>query len=325
LSKRIGVFGATGYAGREIVRLLRTHPQAHVDFTTGSAGGHTPHEQGLEREADAYLLSLPHGVAATYVDKLATRYPKAVVIDLSGDLRLPTPESYRRWYGQDHPAPHLLGKVPFGLTEIYREQLKGAHIISNPGCYATSMLLPLVPLLREKLIEPEDIIIDAKSGASGAGRTLREDLLFCEVTEDLSAYSVGHVHRHVGEVEWILEERTGVQLELTFCPHLLPVRRGILAAIYVRSKADVAALSAALARAYEGCPFVRVVSGKPPRLHQVAWTNDCLISVHAAARGRAVVFSAIDNLIKGAAGQAIQNLNVALGWDEAAGLPMGGL
>jgi N-acetyl-gamma-glutamyl-phosphate reductase len=322
LTARIGVFGATGYAGREVVRLLRAHPRARVEFTTGTGGGHTPHEAGLEREADAYLLSLPHGVAASYVEKLATRFPRAVVIDLSGDLRLPTNESYKRWYGQDHPAPGLLGQVPFGLTEVYRERLVGARIISNPGCYATSMLLPLVPLLREKQIEADDIIIDAKSGASGAGRTLREDLLFCEVSEDFSAYAVGHVHRHVGEVEWILEEQTGLKLELTFCPHLLPVRRGILSAVYVRPRRPVDELAETLRRFYAGCAFVHVVSGKPPRLQQVAWTNDCLLSVHEAAGGRAVVFSAIDNLIKGAAGQAIQNLNVALGWPETDGLPV---
>jgi N-acetyl-gamma-glutamyl-phosphate reductase len=185
------------------------------------------------------------------------------------------------------------------------------------------MLLPLVPLLQAGLVEADDIIVDAKSGATGAGRTPREDLLFSEVAENLSAYSPGRVHRHVGEVESVLEERSGRKVRLTFCPHLLPVKRGILSAIYVRTGADVAALSNALRTFYEGEAFVRVVE-KTPRLSDVVMSNDCWISVHAAAPGRAVLFSALDNLVKGAAGQAIQNLNVAIGWPETAGLPTSG-
>lgn len=315
----VGVFGATGYAGREIVRLLADHPHAEVAFTTGTAHGHLPHDDGLGRDAGAYLLSLPHGVSATYAARLRDTHPASVVVDLSGDLRLPTAEAYRQWYGHDHPAPELLGSVPFGLTEVYRDRVRGARLISNPGCYATSMLLPLVPLLQAGLVESDDIIVDAKSGATGAGRTPREDLLFSEVAENLSAYSPGRVHRHVGEVESVLEERSGRKVCLTFCPHLLPVRRGILSAIYVRTKTDVATLSNALRTFYEGEPFVRVVE-KAPRLSDVVMSNDCWISVHAAAPGRAVLFSALDNLVKGAAGQAIQNLNVALGWPETAGL-----
>ncbi|MCU0241247.1 MAG: N-acetyl-gamma-glutamyl-phosphate reductase, partial [Vicinamibacteria bacterium] len=161
---RVGVFGATGYSGREIVRLLQHHPQARVEFSTGTGEGYLPHEEGLARPADAYLLSLPHGVAADYVRRLAENHPQAVIIDLSGDLRLPTPESYKAWYAQDSHAPELLGKVPYGLTEVYRQQIKGARIISNPGCYATSILLPLVPLLKDGLIAPEGIVADSKSG-----------------------------------------------------------------------------------------------------------------------------------------------------------------
>jgi N-acetyl-gamma-glutamyl-phosphate reductase len=240
-------------------------------------------------------------------------------VDLSGDLRLPTAEAYRTWYGHDHVAPELLGSTPYGLTEVYRERLAGARLISNPGCYATSVLLPLIPLLREGLIEPADIVVDAKSGAAGAGRTPREDLLFCEVAEDLSAYAPGRTHRHVGEIESVLEERTGKGVQLTFCPHLLPVKRGILSALYVRTTATPDALAAALRAFYGDEPFVRIVAA-PPRLSHVVDTNECHISVHAAAPGRAVLFSALDNLLKGAAGQAVQNLNLALGWPETAGL-----
>jgi N-acetyl-gamma-glutamyl-phosphate reductase len=317
---QVGVFGATGYSGQEIVRLLRHHPRAGVAFTTGSGAGHLDHEAGLEVVADAYLLALPHGVAARYAARLREARTDAVVVDLSGDLRLPDPEAYTRWYGQEHPAPELLGQAVFGLSEVYRDRLRGARLVSNPGCYATSILLPLVPLLRAGLVEAEGIVADAKSGASGAGRSLKENLLFCEVADDLSAYSPGRTHRHVGEVEAVLEEATGHRLELTFCPHLLPVKRGILTALHLRAKAPTTELVRALEEAYADAPFVHLVEA-PPRLSDVALTNDCRVSVHAAATGRAVVFSAIDNLVKGAAGQALQNLNLALGWAEQTGLP----
>ena len=320
MSARVGVFGATGYTGRELVRLMRRHPRGTVAFTTGSGGGHLAHEAGLDQPADAYFLALPHGVAATYAQRLRAAHPSATVVDLSGDLRLPTAESYRRWYGHDHKAPELIGQAVFGLSEVYRDRLPGAKLVSNPGCYATSVMLPLVPLLREGLVEAEGIVADAKSGATGAGRTLREDLLFCEVAEDFSAYSPGRSHRHVGEIEAVLAETTGRSIELTFCPHLLPVKRGILTALYVRPTKDVDALRSALHAFYDGTAFVRVGDGAPPRLSDVQETNDCRISVHAAAKGQAVVFSAIDNLVKGAAGQAIQNLNLAMGWPERDGL-----
>jgi N-acetyl-gamma-glutamyl-phosphate reductase len=319
LSVRVGVFGATGYTGRELVRLLRRHPRAALAFTTGSETGHLAHEAGLELAADAYMLALPHGIAATYAARLRASRPEAVVIDLSGDLRLPTAAAYKHWYGHEHKEPQLIGQAVFGLSEAYRDELRGAKLISNPGCYATSVMLPLVPLLREGLVDPEGIVADAKSGATGAGRSLREDLLFCELAEDFSAYSPGRTHRHVGEIEAVLKARTGNTLELTFCPHLLPVKRGILTALYVRPTRGVAELGRALEAAYAGSAFVHVVDA-PPRLSDVTLTNDCRISVHAGAAGRAVVFSALDNLVKGAAGQAIQNLNLALGWPEAEGL-----
>ncbi len=321
--QQVGVFGATGYAGREIVRLLAAHPNARVAFTTGTGKGHLAHEAGLDRPADAYLLALPHGVSARYAAQLRSARPSAVVVDLSGDLRLATAGAYKTWYGHDHPAPELLGHAPYGLTEVYRDQLTGARLVSNPGCYATSVLLPLVPLLARGLVEADDIVVDAKSGATGAGRSPKEELLFCEVSEDLSAYSPGRTHRHVAEIEEVLKERTGRDVALTFCPHLLPVKRGILSAIYARSQAAPVALAQALRDAYAGSPFVKIVEA-PPKLSDVVGTNDCHVSVHAAAPGRVVLFAAIDNLIKGAAGQAIQNLNRASGWDESAGLPGGG-
>lgn len=316
---RVGIFGATGYVGREAVRLLSAHPRVELAFSTGS--GQLPHQQGLDQPAEAYLLALPHGVSATYAATLRDQRPEAIVIDLSGDLRLPDAASYTHWYHQDHPAPQLLGQAPYGLTEIYRDRLRPARLIANPGCYATSVLLPLIPLLRSGLVAAEGIVIDAKSGATGAGRTLREDLLFCELADDFSAYSPGRSHRHLGEMEAVLRDSTGQQPALTFCPHLLPVKRGILSALYLRSQASVDELRQTLHSFYVDAPFVRVGNGKPPRLSDVVGTNECHLSVHPAAPGQVVVFSALDNLLKGAAGQAVQNLNLALGWPETTGLP----
>jgi N-acetyl-gamma-glutamyl-phosphate reductase len=318
---KVGVFGATGYTGRELVRLLAAHPQVELAFRTGSSDGHIPHETGMERDADAYLLALPHGVAATYAARLRRERPQAVVIDLSGDLRLPDAAAYRTWYGHEHPAPALLGQAPYGLPELYRDRIRGARLVSNPGCYATCALLPLVPLVKDGLVDAGDVVVDAKSGATGAGRTLREDLLFCELSGDFSAYAPGRTHRHVGEMESVLEACTGRAVPLTFCPHLLPVKRGILSSIHVRTQRPVEELAQALAAFYANEPFVRVVGPKPPRLADVERTNLCLMSVHAGAPGRAVVFSALDNLVKGAAGQAIQNLNLATGLPETTGLP----
>lgn len=323
MSISVGVFGATGYAGREVIRLLASHPEAEVAFSTGSGGGHLAHEKGLDETADVYFLALPHGVAAKYAQVLHERYPSSVIVDISGDLRLPTPEAYLEWYGHDHPAPQLLGRAPYGLTEVYRDALVGAKLISNPGCYATSVLVPLLPLLERRLVDPDDIVVDAKSGATGAGRTLREELLFCELAENFSPYAPGHSHRHIGEMEPLAAAKAGRPVAITFCPHLLAVKRGILSALYLRTTERASTLSAALSDYYAGSTFVHVVS-KPPHLSDVVLTNDCLMSVHEATPGRIVVFSAIDNLVKGAAGQAIQNMNVALGLVEGAGLPTGG-
>ena len=303
------------------MRLLRQHPEVQVAFTTGSGNGCLAHETGLERAADAYLLALPHGVSARYVAQLRRRFPEAAVVDLSGDLRLPSAEAYREWYGYDHPEPALIPGTPYGLPEVYRDALRGARLVANPGCYATSVLLPLVPLLRERRVEADDIVVDAKSGASGAGRTLREDLLFCEIVDDFSAYAPGRSHRHVGEIEAVLQDRTGASVRLTFCPHLLPVKRGILTALYLKTRASAAEVSQTLRAFYAGAAFVRVAD-VPPRLSDVVETNDCVMSVHEAGPGRVVVFSALDNLLKGAAGQAVQNLNLAMGWEETAGLPL---
>jgi N-acetyl-gamma-glutamyl-phosphate reductase len=315
---RVGVFGASGYAGREAVRILGRHPEASVAFATGSGEGRLPHEEGLARGADAYLLALPHGISSTYAAKLRAAQPDAVVVDLSGDLRIPTAEGYQRWYGHPHPAPALLG-APYGLSEVFADRIRAARVVANPGCYATSVLLPLLPLLIDGRVDGGDVVVDAKSGTTGAGRAPREDLLFSEVADDFSAYAPGRAHRHVGEMEAVVEQVTGKAFAMTFCPHLLPVKRGILSAIYLKSSASAGALAGVLREYYAGAPFIRVTE-KPPRLSDVTGTNACWMSVHDAAPGRVVVFSALDNLVKGAAGQAVQNLNLASGLPETMGL-----
>ena len=316
---RVGIFGGSGYSGRELSVWLRRHPRVAVEFTTGSAKPHIPHQEGLSREAEVYFLCLPHVTSAGYVQKLREARPGALIVDLSGDLRLRTEESYKRWYEHDHGAPALLSQAVFGLTEVFRSEIAGARLISNPGCYATSVMLPLLPLIKDKLVEPDDIIVDAKSGVSGAGRSLREDLLFCEVEGNFSIYSQGRRHRHLGEIEETIERSTGTRPILTFSPHLLPVERGILSAIYVRTRRSAEELREALAAYYAGASFVRVTD-PAPKLKDVNHTNLCLMSVHEGAPGRVIVVSALDNLVKGAAGQAIQNMNVALGFDETDGL-----
>jgi N-acetyl-gamma-glutamyl-phosphate reductase len=319
---RVGIFGASGYAGREAVRILARHPEARLEFATGSGEGRIPHEEGVARGADAYLLALPHGVSGAYAARLRGAQPDAIVIDLSGDLRIPTAEGYRQWYGHDHPAPALLGEAPYGLSEVFAESIRRAHVVANPGCYATSVLLPLLPLLQSGRIDAEDIVVDAKSGTTGAGRAPKEELLFSEVADDFSAYAPGRVHRHVGEMEAVAEQLTGRPIRMTFCPHLLPVKRGILSALYLRSDAKAQELAGILRDVYAGAPFLRVTAN-PPRLSDVTGTNACHMSVHDAAPGRVVVFSALDNLVKGAAGQAVQNLNLAAGLPDAMGLDAG--
>jgi N-acetyl-gamma-glutamyl-phosphate reductase len=315
----VGIFGGSGYSGRELTRWLARHSRTSVEFSTGSAGPHIPHEEGLSRKADVHFLCLPHGTSAEYVRKLRDAQPDALIIDLSGDFRLRTRESYKLWYGHDHAAPDLLPHAVFGLPEVFRSEIRSARLVSNPGCYATSIMLPLFPLIREALVEADDIIVDAKSGVSGAGRALREDLLFCEVESNFSIYSQGRRHRHLGEIEETIERGTGIRPTLTFSPHLLPVERGILSTIYVRTRRSVEELRSVLSSCYAGAGFVRVVD-PAPKLKDANHTNLCLMSVHEGAPGRAILVSVLDNLVKGAAGQAIQNMNIALGFDEAEGL-----
>ena len=300
-------------------------------------------------EIDLVFCALPHGTTQpvvagllhathhTLVDELVAEttadsieaLPEGVrVIDLSADFRLRDPATYRQWYGHDHEAPDLQQAAVYGLTEFAREGIAGASLIACPGCYPTAALLPLVPLLEAALILPYDIVVDAKSGTSGAGRGEREAGLYSEVTEGMHPYGLGG-HRHAPEIEQELSAAAGEPVTLTFTPHLAPMSRGILATIYVRlaDGAGAADLRTALGDRFAPEPFVRVLEdGAVPSTRHVRGSNLCLIGVFEdRAPGRAIVVAALDNLIKGASGQAVQNMNVAFGFDERAGLDAGPL
>jgi len=335
----VAILGASGYTGAELVRLLAGHRLVRIVQLTaerhaGRALGEVfPHlasldlpplvrmdELDLARVA-AVFCCLPHGLTQEVVAALPRRLN---VVDLSADFRLKDPAVYEATYGHPHRAPGLQKEAVYGLTEVYREEIRRARLVANPGCYTTCAELPLVPLLRAGLIDPDRIVIDAKSGVSGAGREPRQGSLFCEVAEGFHAYGVA-THRHTPEIEQVLAEAAGRPVEVIFTPHLVPMNRGILATIYVDlvGGAKPEDLFAALEGAYRGEPFVRVLPfGKLPTTREVRGTNLCLIGVHhARVSGRAILVSVLDNLVKGASGQALQNFNVQHGLPETEGLP----
>ncbi len=338
---RVGIVGITGYSGRELLRYLLHHPQVQVTYLAARRLRRpTPIHQIYPeltgrltldyrpfavREAiaacDVLFLALPHGVAMTVVPALlkAGKY----VIDLSGDYRLESAAGFAKAYGVRHTNPQHLRDALYGLTELYREHLPQVRLVANPGCYPTASLLAAAPLVAKRLVTPSGVVIDAKSGVSGAGRALKEELLFTEVNEDLHAYKP-NAHQHIPEIAQELRKLGRARLTCTFVPHLVPMTRGLYATVYLRLRRRVTA--AQVQRWYEAFyrhePFVRVL--RPPALPttgRVAWTNDCELAVRTADGGRLVIaIAAIDNLGKGAAGQAVQNMNVMLGFDETAGL-----
>jgi N-acetyl-gamma-glutamyl-phosphate reductase len=271
---------------------------------------------------DVAFCALPHGTTQKVIKNLLARAPRTKVIDLSADFRLSDPAAYARWYGHAHAAPDLQSEAVYGLTEVYRDQIKSARLVANPGCYTTCAELPLIPLLKAKLIDPEEIVIDAKSGMTGAGRAVREDMVFAEVSEGFHAYGVGH-HRHMAELDQEFSHAAGREVVVSFTPHLVPMNRGLLATIYVRSgKASPRDLHALLARVYAPEPFVHVLPfGATPQTRHVRGSNMTFIGVVGdRVAGRAIIVSALDNLTKGASGQAVQNMNVMLGLPETIGL-----
>jgi N-acetyl-gamma-glutamyl-phosphate reductase len=349
--KKVAIVGASGYSGEELVRLLLNHPHAElVAVTSRQNAGQTlaqvfpkfashprcktlrfvePNAELLAKQADVVFLALPHGVAAEYAVPLLAA--GCTVIDLSADFRLKSAEIYREFYGHDHPAPELLKKSVYGLPEVYRDEIKKSPLIASPGCYPTSILLPLIPLLKAGLIKPAGIIADSLSGVSGAGRKAENDYLFCECNESVRPYGVPK-HRHLSEIEEQLSFAAGTKVMIQFTPHLIPVNRGILTTLYLapdkhfstaeEMNALAAKISACYAQAYGHEPFVRLLEGKAlPDTKNVVGTNVCEIAWRLDPRtGRLIVMSAEDNLVKGASGQAVQSLNLLCGWPETAGL-----
>jgi N-acetyl-gamma-glutamyl-phosphate reductase len=335
---RVAILGASGYTGAELVRLLARHPHvAIVALTADRQAGKPaaevfPQLQLLDLPmlskiddvdwsgVDFAFCALPHGLTQEVIAKLP-RHLK--IVDLSADFRLSDIAAYATWYGHEHHAPDLQKEAVYGLTEIKRDAVRKARLVANPGCYPTAAQLPLIPLLEKKLIDPADIIIDAKSGVTGAGRDAKLGSLYSEVTEGTHAYGVAS-HRHAPEIEQGLSEAAGEPLIVNFTPHLMPMSRGILASIYVKMAPGVTAdqLRAALSERYKGEYFIRVLpNGAAPATRHVRGSNFVIMSVHAdRVPNRAILMAVEDNLVKGASGQAVQNMNVMAGFPEETAL-----
>lgn len=333
MSIEVGIYGATGYTGLELVRLLAGHPQANIRFATSESSAGQSLRQSWPLAPDltlvpsvdapldavqAVFLCLPHTRSAPLAAQALARGVR--VVDLSADLRLDDPAVYAQWYKVEHPNPELLPR-PYGLPELGRDALIGAECIANPGCYATSVLLATVPLARQKLLVPgAPLIVDAKSGVSGAGRTPKQNLLFAEVHGNFSPYNIGRSHRHLAEIEQVLAAEGSQAGPLVFSPHLLPTDRGILSTVYAQVT-DVDAARAAFTAAYAGEPLVRVLpDGELATLRHVINTPGAALSLTPAGENLLIVVSVIDNLLKGAASQAVQNFNLMWNLPETTGL-----
>lgn len=337
---KIAVLGASGYTGSELVRLLLRHPRVEiVALTADRKAGQSmadvfpqfapfalPKLVTIDEvdfgAVDLVFCALPHATTQEVIKKVFDQAPGVKVVDLSADFRLQDPGMYEKWYGHPHSALDLQKEAVFGLVEIYRDEIRKARLVANPGCHTTTAILPAVPLLEASAIDPDTIVIDSKTGMSGAGRSAKENMLFSEVSEGIHAYSVG-AHRHMGELDQEYSKAAGRPVAPMFVPHLVPMNRGIYATLYVRTTgAKPADLHALLADYYKGEPFVHVLPfGQVPQSRHVRGSNMAFIGVVAdRANGRAVVLSTTDNLVKGASGQAVQNMNLVLGYPETLGL-----
>lgn len=332
---RVGIFGATGYTAIELLKILAHHPQVELKFgTSDSYAGKKmsdafpchfdlpliAHDAAPLDQIDVAFLALPHGASADYGRRVLDAGAK--VIDLSADFRLHDAAAYKKWYGLDHHAPELLPQAVYGMPEIHRAQIKNAKLIANPGCYPTSVILGLAPIWRAGATD-STVIVDSKSGVSGAGRKPTLTVHFVEVNENLSPYNIGRVHRHLPEME---QELKGInpKASLIFSPHLLPISRGILSTMYVRLNDGWSdkSLHDLFSKTYHAEPFVKILpSGQIATIAHSVYTNHCTISIHHVADvNQAIVCASIDNLIKGASGQAVQNMNVMFGLAETMGL-----
>ena len=333
--------GASGYSGEELVRLLSRHPNVTLAAVTSRSLAGKPvadvmpalrhlvgeleftHSNPVELaaldELDVFFLALPHGVASEYADPLFQA--GKTVIDLSADFRLKSTAVYEQYYGQAHPAPHLLAAAPYVIPELADDQWKSASLIACPGCYPTSVQLPLVPLLKQGIVKPSGIVINSYSGVSGAGRTVAEDFIYCERNESMKGYGMPK-HRHLSEIEEQLEKAAFADCIVQFNPHLAPMSRGISTTIVAKANGSLGNLYASWNATFAGKPFVNVLpSGSYPDTKHVTGTNRADISaVYDPRTDNFVITSVIDNLLKGASGQAVQLLNLKFGFAETAGL-----
>ncbi|HTU27554.1 MAG TPA: N-acetyl-gamma-glutamyl-phosphate reductase [Pirellulales bacterium] len=333
---RVAILGATGYTALELIKILLRHPEAKITTLTSRSEGNPPvasiHPQLTGRidlaledlgpvavagRADCVFCCLPHMAAAAVVPQLLAA--KTRVVDLSADYRLSSPQVFEQWYGEKHADPDRLGKVVYGLPELFREQIRTAPLVANPGCYPTSAILALAPFVKRGLVDPHSIIVDSKSGVSGAGRTPKMTTHFPECNESISAYNVGR-HRHTPEIEEVLNAATGRDIRVVFTPHLVPMDRGILSTIYAQPVGDLAEEQAldVLREFYAGEHFVQIVDHLPGT-KDTSDTNFCHITARMV-RGRLILISCLDNLIKGASGAAAQNFNLMFGFPEKTAL-----
>lgn len=334
----VAILGASGYTGGELIRILVNHPNVNISYVTaekhaGKAVSEVfPHLKGIfelklekldaekvPEDIDIVFAALPHGASAAVLKEIFKRNIK--IIDLGADFRL-NEGNYSKWYGE-HPCVEILEDAVYGISELNREKIAETNLVANPGCYPTSSILPLAPLIKKGIVEESSIIIDSKSGVSGAGRSPSLDLHFCEVSEGFKAYKVAN-HRHSPEIEQHLSEFSSKDVSVIFTPHLIPIDRGILSTIYVKTEAEYSTseLLGHLEDFYTDCPFIRVFEeGKFPNISYVRGSNYCDIGVKSIPEKKsAVIVSVIDNLVKGAAGQAVQNMNIMMDLPETTGL-----
>lgn len=336
---KAGILGATGYAGQQLVWILRNHPQSEIIFISSHSYADTQYSDTYNNyygfledvcinmeEAESKLplidilfIALPHGKSFDIVKKALAQGVK--VVDLGADYRLKSPEVYKEWYGLEHEYKEVLEEACYGLVELNRDDIKKASLIANPGCYPTASILSLYPLLKHGLINPDSIIIDAKSGVTGAGRSAKIANLFTECNDSVKAYGIGS-HRHTPEIEQVLSSACKENITLSFTPHLIPMNRGILATCYAKLNKQISTeeLKEIYKSFYKDEYFVKIIEGLP-ETKWVRGSNLCHIGVKVDSRtNRVIIVAAIDNLIKGAAGQAVQNMNVMFNLKETAGL-----
>lgn len=337
---KVGIIGATGYTGKELLRILLGHPEVEVEILLAKMEKEKIPISRIFKEfsketellcqdfdsasiahsVDLIFTCLPHRISMEIIPEFFARGKR--IIDLSADFRLKDTSIYKQWYGAEHKCPDLVSEAVYGLPELNRDKIREAQLVANPGCYPTAVILALAPLVKEKgLIDLESIIIDAKTGISGAGRNPTLINYFPERTENLTPYKITS-HQHIPEIEQELRELAGQHLRVTFTPHLVPINRGILASIYLSLKREVAARDLYLGF-YKDEPFVRILDdGQVPEIKDVCRSNYCDLAIFTDGRipHRLILFSSIDNLVKGAAGQAVQNMNIMYGFNETTGL-----